>query len=87
MATVELKIDDEPVNESLREEIDRAQAQHEAEREHIDEKKLKELQQHDKGGNTNLLAADRSGTFARLVHRNSFFVTDTSKQAFEQGQD
>ena len=79
--SVELKIDGEAVDEEGREQIAAEQAEYEDRRAEVDESKLHELEGKDKGEDKAHLAADSTGAFARLRHKNSFFVSDAKKAA------
>ncbi len=82
---IELRIDGQPLDDENREIIASQQAQYEEHRAEIEEQNLAKLEGNDKGADKGHLAADATGGFARLRHRNSFFVADVKKAAEAEG--
>lgn len=82
--SVELKIDGVSVGDEERVHIANEQAEHDREKAARDAVKLEELQQRDRGNSERLLSADKSGLFAQLVHRDSFFIADEPESGQHQ---
>ena len=86
-AVPRIAIDDEELSTEDAEHISRMHSEFAARRAAHEAQKLKELQQLDKGESDANLSADRSGKFAKLRHRDSFFVTDVQQQRSVDGTD
>jgi hypothetical protein len=77
--SVTLMIDGMHVDDEEKEAIEKIQAAADQMRKQRDQEMLSQLETDDRGTAGHLLAADKSGRRARLVHRDSFFIAPTPK--------
>ena len=74
---VSLKVEGVFVDDEEQARIQETQQKIDMHRKEKDAAMLNSLETRDRGAQLNHLAADKSGLFARLIHRESFFIART----------